>query len=677
MAERRSPKPGKPGKSSYQKSSGGSAGGRSKTSKGSYISNTEGRKSGGFKQDSGQSGKVNFSSADRRPSNSDSSNRGSYGRPPSPDRPGYEGKKFDRTDSPREGGDRFQGGDRKPRPSGNREGYNSDRKREGGSDFSKRPASRGEGYSSDRKRDGGSDFSKRPASRGEGYSSDRKREGGSDFSKRPASRGEGYNSDRKREGGSDFSKRPASRGEGYNPDRKREGGSDFNKRPASRGEGYNSDRKREGGSDFNKRPASRGEGYNSDRKREGGSDFNKRPASRGEGYNSDRKQEGGSGFNKRPSNRDEGFKPERNTDGATLERSSRTRESEDFRPERRSSEEGDRPERPARNEGYGDRKYHDKGASFGSSRPSYGQSDGFRPERKKEDGYLRKLKEEGKGKSSVFSAVSQNWAKPPRPGQGRPPGNSRFKPGAKTRFEPEEEESNGLIRLNRFISNAGICSRRDADELIANGMIVVNGKTLTEMGYQVKPTDIVKYGKRIISREKLVYLLLNKPKNFITTLDDPEQRRTVIDIIKPAVPERVYPVGRLDRNTTGLLLMTNDGELAEKLSHPSHKVKKVYEVTVDRPITTNDLEAIRNGVELEDGKAHIDAVEIVSVDKQTLGLEIHSGRNRIVRRIFEHLKYDVTKLDRVMYAGLTKKNLTRGQWRFLTEQEIINLKYLS
>jgi len=586
VAERRSPKPGKSGKSSYQKSSGSSAGGRSKTNRGSFISNTEGRKSGGFKQDSGHSGKVNFTSTDRRPSNSDSSSRGSYGRPPASDRPGYAGKKFDRSDSPQRENDRFQGGDRKPRTSGNRESYSLDRKREGGLDFSKRPA--------------------------------------------------------------------------------------------NRGEGYNSDRKREGGSDFSKRPASRGEGYNSDRKREGGSDFSKRPASRGEGYNSDRKRDGRSSFSKRPSNRDEGFKPEKNKDGASLERSSRTRESENFRPERRNRVEGDGQNRPARSESYGDKKFHDKGASFGSSRPSYGQGDGFRPERKKEDGYLRKIKEEGKAKSSVFSAVSQNWSKPTRPGQGRPPGNSRFKPGQKTRFEHEEaEESNGLIRLNRFISNAGICSRRDADDLIANGMIVVNGKTMTEMGYQVKPTDVIKYGKRIISREKLVYLLMNKPKNFITTLEDPEQRRTVVDIIKPAVPERVYPVGRLDRNTTGLLLMTNDGELAEKLSHPSHKVKKVYEVTLDRPISMNDLEAIRSGVELEDGKAYIDAVEIVSADKQTLGLEIHSGRNRIVRRIFEHLKYEVTKLDRVMYAGLTKKNLTRGQWRFLTEQEIINLKYLS
>lgn len=398
-------------------------------------------------------------------------------------------------------------------------------------------------------------------------------------------------------------------------------------------------------------------------------DFNDPPRERG-GFKPERFERRDEGTDKRPRRsfdkkpeRGEGWKPAVNRETPGFEKKFSGRKQDD-------------QNRPRRSEGFSDQRKPKEG-QFSSSRPAYGKMEGFRPDRKREDGYLKKLKEEGKSKSTVFSAVSQNWSKPARPGQGRPPGNSRFKPGQKTRFEPEKEETNGMIRLNRYIANAGICSRRDADQLIADGMIVVNGKTVTEMGYQVKPTDVVKYGKRIISREKLVYILMNKPKNFITTMDDPEQRRTVIDIIKPSVPERVYPVGRLDRNTTGLLLMTNDGELAEKLSHPSHKVKKVYEVSLNRPITQNDFDAIRMGVELEDGKAYVDAIEVVSADKQTLGLEIHSGRNRIVRRIFEHLNYEVTKLDRVMYAGLTKKNLTRGQWRFLTEQEVINLKYLS
>lgn len=233
------------------------------------------------------------------------------------------------------------------------------------------------------------------------------------------------------------------------------------------------------------------------------------------------------------------------------------------------------------------------------------------------------------------------------------------------------------LRLNRFISQSGLCSRREADVLISTGQITVNGKVVDQMGYKVKKDDVVKYGKRILNREKLVYVLLNKPKDFLTTTEDPEERKTVMQLVANACKERIYPVGRLDRNTTGLLLLTNDGELSEKLMHPSHNIKKIYQVDLDRPISQGDETKIRDGVTLEDGLAPVDELEVLSLDRKTLGISIHLGRNRIVRRIFESLEYKVEKLDRVMYAGLTKKDLPRGNWRYLTEKEVINLKYFS
>ena len=239
----------------------------------------------------------------------------------------------------------------------------------------------------------------------------------------------------------------------------------------------------------------------------------------------------------------------------------------------------------------------------------------------------------------------------------------------------DEEPDNGQVRLNRYIANAGVCSRREADALIAAGEIKVNGEVVTEMGYQVQPSDTVQYGKTNLNREKLVYVLLNKPKDFITTTDDPEGRRTVMDLVATASKERIFPVGRLDRNTTGLLLFTNDGEVAQKLSHPSHKNKKIYQVELDKPLTEADLKQIAQGVELEDGRAEIDDVAVVAGNAHFVGIELHTGRNRIVRRIFEHLGYDVVTLDRVQYAGLTKKDLPRGKWRFLSEKEVIRLKY--
>ncbi len=233
----------------------------------------------------------------------------------------------------------------------------------------------------------------------------------------------------------------------------------------------------------------------------------------------------------------------------------------------------------------------------------------------------------------------------------------------------------GDMPLNKFIAHCGICSRRDAAELVKLGKVKVNDSVLTEPGHKVSAKDDIRVnGKKISLAKNLVYILLNKPKDYITTTDDPQKRKTVLDLIK--LKERIYPVGRLDRNTSGVLLLTNDGELSQKLTHPRNEVKKVYHVTLDRALDKKDFDQILKGIELEDGPASVDALAYADVkDKTQLGVEIHSGRNRIVRRIFEHLKYDVKNLDRVIFAGLTKKNVERGKWRFLSEKEIRDLKY--
>ena len=242
--------------------------------------------------------------------------------------------------------------------------------------------------------------------------------------------------------------------------------------------------------------------------------------------------------------------------------------------------------------------------------------------------------------------------------------------------EFDRPRATGEIRLNKYLADSGICSRREADDLILAGAVTVNGEVVTELGTKVKTTDKVVYGGQALNREKLRYVLLNKPKGVITTSDDPYERHTVMDLVEGACQERIYPVGRLDRNTIGLLLLTNDGELAKTLTHPSHEVKKLYHVTLNKPLTAADFEKIEKGLMLEDGPIQVDKIDYV-VDDPTMrevGVEIHSGRNHIVRRIFESLGYEVTKLDRVMLAGLTKQNLPRGHWRFLTSAEISMLK---
>lgn len=245
----------------------------------------------------------------------------------------------------------------------------------------------------------------------------------------------------------------------------------------------------------------------------------------------------------------------------------------------------------------------------------------------------------------------------------------------RAKAEEKPKSDSDLIRLNKFIANSGVGSRREADELIKMGLVTVNGETITEMGHKVKITDEVRYEGKKLKAEKPVYVLLNKPKGFITTTDDPQERNTVMNLVAGAGKERIYPVGRLDRNTTGLLLLTNDGDLADKLTHPSYNVKKIYKVELDKPLTKNDFTKIQEGVRLEEGKALVDDLAIIGDDNKVVGIELHIGWNRIVRRIFESLGYEVMKLDRVVYAGLDKKDLGRGEWRFLKPEEVVTLKH--
>jgi 23S rRNA pseudouridine2605 synthase len=268
-----------------------------------------------------------------------------------------------------------------------------------------------------------------------------------------------------------------------------------------------------------------------------------------------------------------------------------------------------------------------------------------------------------------------------RPAGPQKPFKQRERMGAKpVKQQPREPHAEGAMRLNKYIAHAGICSRREADELIAAGSVKVNGKVVTEMGYQVMPGDEVQYGGEKLRSERLRYFLLNKPKGFITTTDDPQERRTVMMLMDGCCAERIYPVGRLDRATTGLLLFTNDGELAKKLTHPSTQVYKIYQVELNKPVTKEDMKKLLDGIELEDGPMHVDDIQYAAVgktiDKRIVGVELHSGRNRIVRRLFEAIGYEVHKLDRTTFAGLTKKDLPRGRWRELTEKEVGFLKMI-
>jgi 23S rRNA pseudouridine2605 synthase len=299
--------------------------------------------------------------------------------------------------------------------------------------------------------------------------------------------------------------------------------------------------------------------------------------------------------------------------------------------------------------------------------------------------------EKKKEKRERAEAIEKHFAKkraeklqksPPEAPVKKAPANKYPKvknaPAASTKIV-ENTTTGETMPVNKYIAHGGLCSRRDAAVLVKEGQVLVNGQVATDPGMKVSAADVVKVnGKKITPTQNFVYILLNKPKDYLTTADDPQGRKTVLDLIKQATTERVYPVGRLDRNTSGVLLLTNDGELAQKLTHPKHEIKKVYEVRLDRALTKGDMDKIASGVTLEDGFVAPDVIAYADpMDKSIIGIEIHSGRNRIVRRIFEHFKYDVKGLDRVMFAGLTKKNVQRGKWRFLNEKEIRILKFMN
>lgn len=322
---------------------------------------------------------------------------------------------------------------------------------------------------------------------------------------------------------------------------------------------------------------------------------------------------------------------------------------------------------------------------FRPGKPGNSRPQGGKPFKKKffykkdEENRDDKPRPAGKVVSSrkEFDKWKENKKGEKRGYQSRQAGDSRFgnKKFERNTYGRGEKTASDLIRLNKYLSNAGVASRREADKLIESGVVTVNGKIITELGFKVSPNDEVKYGGVILRREKPVYILLNKPKDYITTSKDPQERKTVMHLIEGACKERVYPVGRLDRMTTGLLLFTNDGQMAKRLTHPSHGAKKLYHVTLDQNLSLADMKRIAEGIELEDGKAQVDAIEFVEgAGRKEIGIELHSGKNRIVRRIFEHLGYKVLKLDRVVFAGLTKKDLPRGHFRRLSEKEIGMLK---
>ena len=367
----------------------------------------------------------------------------------------------------------------------------------------------------------------------------------------------------------------------------------------------------------------------------------------------------GAGYKQNDSGDEGGFRPE--GFGAALQGSA-PQQRPAYRPRTNYNNPEDGGQNPR--SGYQPRGYNQQG---GYGRPQQG---GYgRPQ---QGGYGRPMQ--------------GGYGRPMQGGYGRPqqgfrkhtPGydpNAKYSMKKRIEYKEENYDPNEPIRLNKYLANAGVCSRREADEYIQAGVITVNGNVVTELGTKVLRTDEVKFHDQPVSLEKKVYVLLNKPKDYVTTSDDPQQRKTVMDLVKNCCKERIYPVGRLDRNTTGVLLLTNDGDMASKLTHPKFLKKKIYHVYLDKNVTAHDIQLIRDGITLEDGDIKADACEYADpIDKKQVGIEIHSGKNRIVRRIFESLGYKVTKLDRVQFAGLTKKNLRRGDWRYLTEEEVDRLR---
>lgn len=446
--------------------------------------------------------------------------------------------------------------------------------------------------------------------------------------------------------------------------------------------------------------------YNQGYNRPEGNNYERRPYNRG-GYNSygDNRS-----YGDRPSrprtydNRDGGYnKPYNRDNGGNRSYGNSNREGGyNSRPSYGSNRPYGNNDRPS----YGDRSYGNDRPYNRPSRPNYedrGKAYSATPSGEGVSGDGVKKRRPRVGDTRVSSSYDNRDNRGGRPSYGnnnnrygngggrggynnnRRPNNNRrtgdYNPNAKYNFQKQLKykevlaDPNEPIRLNKFLSNAGVCSRREADEFIQEGVVQVNGQVVTELGTKITRQDTVLFKDQPVQIESKVYIVLNKPKNCVTTSDDPQERLTVMDLVKNACQERIYPVGRLDRNTTGVLLLTNDGDLASKLTHPSFKKKKIYHVWLDKNVSIEDMEKIANGLELEDGEIHADAISYASEDdKSQVGIEIHSGRNRIVRRIFESLGYHVVKLDRVYFAGLTKKNLGRGKWRYLNEREVNALR---
>ena len=359
-----------------------------------------------------------------------------------------------------------------------------------------------------------------------------------------------------------------------------------------------------------------------------------------------------------------------------------------YRPRYNSGDGGDRPQRPSYGgSSYGDRPQRPRFNS-GDGQRSYNNDRPYRPRYNSGDGGDRPQRPYG-GSSYGGSSYGDRPQRPRfnpdggrggygRPQQRRTPDydpNAKYSRKKQIEYKEQFTDPNEPIRLNKFLANAGVCSRREADEFITAGVVSVNGVVVTELGTKIKRADEVKFHDQTVSIERKIYILLNKPKDTVTTSDDPQARRTVMDLVKGACDERIYPVGRLDRNTTGVLLLTNDGDLASKLTHPKFLKKKIYHVHTDKNVTKADMDQIAAGIQLDDGEIHADAISYTDdVRRDEVGIEIHSGKNRIVRRIFESLGYKVVKLDRVFFAGLTKKGLRRGEWRYLSEQEVNYLR---
>ena len=419
----------------------------------------------------------------------------------------------------------------------------------------------------------------------------------------------------------------------------------------NRQEGENYQSGRDGYKSYNNR-----EGYNKyNRGERGNGGYECRPR-----FNSNSEERPQRPYRPRYNNQGEegGYRPQRSSYNPRFNNREDGGEQRPYRPRYNNGQQGEGGYRPQRSS-YNPRYNKDENGEQRPYRPRYnnGQSGegGYRPSRPYNPGQ------------------SGNYGRP----QGGRPRTADYNPNAKyskkkqIEYKEQFTDPNEPIRLNKFLANAGLCSRREADEFITAGVVSVNGEVVTELGTKVKRSDEVKFHDQVVKIERKVYVLLNKPKDCVTTSDDPQERKTVLDLVKDACTERIYPVGRLDRNTTGVLLLTNDGDLASKLTHPKYLKKKIYHVFLDKNVTKADLDQIASGITLDDGEIHADAISYASdTDKSQVGIEIHSGKNRIVRRIFESLGYRVIKLDRVYFAGLTKKGLRRGDWRYLTEREV-------